>query len=115
ETEIQAALGDPGLHGFGIGDHELRHDARMARLELAQDLGQQEFGEGRARADQQRPDLLAADPLQRGLELARKRKDAFSVIQRDHPGWSERDAAVGTVEQPRVEVLLELAYLEGDG
>ena len=69
ETEVEIALGDPVLHDLGVGNKELRHDGRIAGLELTEHLRQHEFSDCRARADEQRPRHLTAQLLQTGIEL----------------------------------------------
>ena len=85
----------------------------MAGLELAQHLRQQELGDGGAGADEQRPGNLAAHLPQACFELGREIEDALGVLQRQRSGGGERDAPVRAVEQARIEMLLELADLEG--
>ena len=112
EADVEGALEEPGLHGLRVRDDEPRHDRGMVRLERDQHLRQQEIGVDGARADQQ----LAADPpahlLQPRLQLARHREDAIGVLEGDGPGGRERDPARRAVEEPRVELLLELPDLE---
>ena len=108
EAQIQRALGDAILDGFGVADEKRRHHGREARLELADELRQQVLADRHARADEQRPARLAAHLLQSRVELRGQPEDALGVLERDLARGRERDASLRAVEQPRVEVLLEL-------
>ena len=64
EADVEAALGDALLDRLGVGDESRGTTPGIARLELAEHLRQQEIGDRRARADQQRAGDLAAHLLQ---------------------------------------------------
>src|SRR5688572_14068001 len=114
EAEVEGALGDARLHGFGVADEKARHHGGMARLELPQHLGQQELRDGGARTDQERPRVLAAHLLQSRVELGGQGEDALGVLEGDDAGGCQRDAPLGAVEEAGVELLFQLAHLEGD-
>jgi hypothetical protein len=114
EADVERVLGDPVLDGFGIRDRQARLHLRKLRLEIAQHLRQQEFRDRGARPDQQQPPDLARHLLQPQIELRREREDLLGVLEHELASRRERVAAVPALEQPRVEMLLELLHLERD-
>ena len=55
-NEVLEFLGDAVLDHLRVADREVRVHLRMLHLELAQDAGQADLGDGSACAEQQRPD-----------------------------------------------------------
>jgi hypothetical protein len=84
----------------------------VGRLEFPEDLRQEEVGDRRARADQERAGDLAAQVPQARIELRRQRQDPLGIRERDRSRGREADAAMGAVEQPGVELVFQLADLE---
>jgi hypothetical protein len=115
ETEVEASLRDARLHRLAVGNDQLRNDPGVAGFEFAEDLRQQKLRDRRAGANQKRPAVLPAHLLHARVELGGHSKNPFRVIERDDAGRRERDAAVGAIEEPDAEMLLELADLERDG
>ena len=57
---------------------------------------------------------VAAHLLQPRVELGGEREDALGVLERHLPRRREQDASLRAVEEPHVQVLLELLDLESD-
>src|SRR5690606_5110947 len=98
EPDVESPVAQALLDGLGVADEETRNDAGVRRLELAEDLRQQEVRDRRARTDEQRARDLSAQVLQPGVEFRRQRQDPLGVSVRDRARGREADAAVGAVE-----------------
>jgi hypothetical protein len=88
----------------GRRDREVAQGARDARGER---VGQV--------ADAQAHGRLVAGGARRVLGHLRVAQDMPRLLEQGGAGGRERDAALGTVEEPDPELLLELAYLFADG
>jgi hypothetical protein len=93
----------------------MRMHLRIGRLELAEDAREDEFGDRRARAEQQRPADRAVQLCDARLHLLRQSEYALGIAHHQPSRRGQRDLAVAALEQARVELLFELLHLEGHG
>src|SRR5262245_18146087 len=114
QAEVERVLRDAVLDRLGVAYGELGLHLGMERLELAEDAREQELGDRRARADQERPGQPPGHLPQPRLQLRRQREDPFRVLEHHFARRRQCDLAVATLEQPRVEMLFELLDLERD-
>ena len=111
---------DPVLHHHlhdpvGVGHQEIDGDLREPLLEAHEQPWQVVFRDGHARAEHQRAGHVVGQLPERAVHLLVQREDAPGVLLHPASGCGQLDPVVLAVEQPRVEVFLELADLEGHG
>jgi len=101
EADIEAVLRDLGLHHLRVRHQQPWHDGRMERIEFAQDLRQQVFGDGHARADQQRSADMSGHVLEPRIHFGRQAEDAVGIVEHHAPRLGERDLSMAALEKAR--------------
>ena len=84
----------------------------MQRLELPQNARQDEFGNGHARAQQQRTADLTGEFAHARVHFVRQRENFFCITQHQLARRRERYAPAAALEQPRVKMFLQLLHLK---
>ena len=101
------------LHdAVGVGHQEIDADLREPLLEAHEQPRQVVFRDGHARAEHQRAGHVVGELPERAVHLGVQREDAAGVFLHPPPRRGQLDLVVLPVEQPGVEVLLELADSE---
>ena len=115
DADIHGIVLDHVHDALGVGDLETEVDGRVLLLELAQQHRQNIFRDGGAGADDQNTADIAGQLAHLVFHFAVERDDLVGVLEHALAGGGEADLVVRAVEQPRVEIFLELADLEGHG
>jgi hypothetical protein len=112
QAEIQHMFGHARFDGFGVGNCHVHLHMGMHRFKLAEDLRQVELGDGSAGTQQQRPADRTGKLTDAGFQFLGQGQDSFSVSPHQLPGGSQRNAAMAALEQPCIEMFLQLLDLE---
>jgi len=104
-----------GDDAVGIGDLEADVDVRVLFLEVAEQGGKHVFGDGGAGAEDQHTADLAGEFAHRVFHLIVDVEDLLGEDKYPLARLGEADFVVGAVEQPGIEVFLQLAHLKGHG
>ena len=113
ETEVDLVL-DHHLHdAVGVGHQQADVHFRELLLEAHEQPRQIVLGDGHARSEHQGAGHVVGQLPERALHLGVQREDAGCVLRHAASRRGQLDAVVLAVEEPGVEVLLELADLKG--
>lgn len=112
ETDVDRMFGDTCLDRLGIGDDQPRPHVRIFRLEFPEDPRQQEFGDRGRGTDQERAGDLAGHLGHAHVHFLGKTQDLLGILEHQLAGRCQGNPPMPTIEEPGVEMLLELLDLE---
>ena len=113
EPEIDSVLHHHLHDAVGVGHQEIDADLREPLLEAHEQPRQVVLRDGHARAEHQRAGHVVGELPERAVHLGVQREDAGCVLLHPPSRRGQLDLVVLAVEEPGVEVLLELADLKG--